>query len=127
MYLPAEVAVLQRATVVKEVRDIHALPCEEQCRKVLSELCKTQEKHPNKYCYVKFPFGYIGYSGLKELLSVHENRSAKRCVQEEREWLETFGGLPSPLCNTVLARIKTSLKLMYGMGQEVKSQSYSET
>ena len=34
-----------------------------------SELCETQEKHPNKYCYVKFPFGYIGYSGLKELLT----------------------------------------------------------
>ena len=58
---------------------------------------------------------------------MHESRSAKRCVQEEREWLETFRGLPSPLCNSVLARIKTSLKLMYGMGQEVRSQSYSET
>ena len=37
---------------------------------------------------------------------MHESRSAKRCVQEEREWLETFRGLPSPLCNSVLARIK---------------------
>ena len=121
MYLPAEVAVLQRATVVKEVRDIHALPCEEQCRKILSELCKTQEKHPNKYCYVKFPFGYIGYSGLKELLSVHESRSAKRCVQEEREWLETFeAGLPSPLCNSILARIKNFIEadVWNGTGSE---------
>ena len=59
---------------------------------------------------------------------MHESRAAKRCVQEEREWLETFeGGLPSPLCTSLLARIKTSLKLMCGMGQEVKSQSYSET
>ena len=86
----------------KKVRDIHALPCEEQCHKVLSELCKTQEKHPNKYCYVKFPFGYIDYSGLKELLGVHERRAAKRCIEEEREWLEAFeSGLPSPLCTIV--------------------------
>ena len=104
--MQADIAALQKATVVKEVRDIHALPCEEQCHKVLSEQCKTQENHPSKYCYIKFSFGYIGYIGLKELLSVHESRSAKRCVQEEREWLETFeGGLPSPLCTSVLARI----------------------
>ena len=51
MYLPADDAVLQKATVVKKVRDIHVCPCEEQCRKLLSELCKAQEKHPNKYCY----------------------------------------------------------------------------
>ena len=44
MYLSADVAVLQKATVVKEVRDIHVRPCEEQYCKVLSELCKTQEK-----------------------------------------------------------------------------------
>ena len=107
MYLPADVAVLQKATIVKKVRDIRALPCEEQCREVLSELCKTQEKHPNKYCYVKFPFGYIDYSGLKELLGVHERRAAKRCIEEEREWLEALeSGLPSPFCASVLARIK---------------------
>ena len=107
MYLPADVVVLQKATVVKEVRDIHARPCEEQYCKALSELCKRQEKHPNKYCYIIFQFGYIGYRGLKELLIVHESRSAKRHVQEQREWLETFEGrLPSCLCTSVLAGIK---------------------
>ena len=72
---------------------------------------------------------YLDYSGLKELLGVHERRAAKRCIEEEKEWLEALeSGLPSPFCASVfIARIKNFLKLMFGMGQEVKRQSYSET
>ena len=51
---------------------------------------------------------YLDYSGLKELLGVHERRAAKRCIEEEKEWLEALeSGLPSPFCASVfIARIK---------------------
>ena len=60
------------------------VPCAEQCRTVLSQLCKAKENNGTKFCYAQFPFGLVDYKGLKQLQAHHESVHEK--LSQEKRW-----------------------------------------
>ena len=64
------------------------IPCAEQCRIVLSQLCKAKENNGTKFCYAQFPFGLVDYKGLKQLQAHHESVHEKHITTEEVEWFK---------------------------------------
>ena len=57
-------------------------------RQAISNLHKQQSDYPDKFSYIKFPFGIIGYDGLDMQLKYHEYITLKEKVAEEKSWLE---------------------------------------
>ena len=64
------------------------IPCAEQCRTVLSQLCKAKENNGTKVCYAQVPFGLVDYKGLKELQAHHESVHERHIRTEEMEWFK---------------------------------------
>ena len=72
MFLPMEVITIPERIKVVEVGSLIEIPSQFQVRQAISMLCKKQEEHPDKFSYIKFPFGMIDYGGLNALLTYHE-------------------------------------------------------
>ena len=57
------------------------IPCAEQCRIVLSQLCKLKENN------AQFPFGLVDYKGLKQLWTHHE--SVHESMLQQKKWSDS--------------------------------------
>ena len=86
--LPMEVVTMPQRIKVVEFGSLIEIPCELQVRQAISNLHKQQSDYPDKFSYIKFPFGIIGYDGLDMLLKYHEYITLKKKVAEEKSWLE---------------------------------------
>ena len=87
MFLPMEVVTMPQRIKVVEFGSLIEIPCELQVRQAISNLRKQQSDYPDKFSYIKFPFGIIGYDGLDMLLKYHEYITLKKKVAEDW-WLE---------------------------------------
>ena len=88
MALPMEVVTLTEIGKVVEVGSLAKIPSDAQVRRAISNLYKEKEKHPDKFVYIKFPFGLVDYAGLQMMKSYHEYISLKKRIAEERVWLK---------------------------------------
>ena len=84
MFLPMEVVTLPESIKVVEICSLTEIPSEPQVRQAISKLYKRREEHPEKFSYVKFPFGMMDYDGLNMLLTYHEYVALKKKVGEEK-------------------------------------------
>jgi hypothetical protein len=64
------------------------IPSELQVRQVISNLRKQQSHHPDKFSYIQFPFGIIGFDGLDMLVKYYEYITFRKKVAEENVWFE---------------------------------------
>ena len=53
-----------------EMCSLSVIPSEPQICQAISMLCREQEINPNKFIYIKFPFGMMSYGGLKNNTSI---------------------------------------------------------
>ena len=88
MFLPMEVVTVSEKMEVVEVGSLTTIPSEPQVRQAISMLYKKQEEFPDKFSYIKFPFGMIDYEGLYMFITYHEYITHKKKVAEERAWLQ---------------------------------------
>ena len=88
MFLPMEVITIPERIKVVEVGSLIEIPSQLQVRQAISMLCKKQEEYPDKFSYIKFPFGMIDYGGLNALLTYHEYLALRKKVAEEKAWLK---------------------------------------
>lgn len=86
--LPMEVITITERADTVNVSTLTEIPSQSQVRGAISKLHKKQEEFPDKYTYIKFPFGIMEYDGLKILQMYHEHIQRKENVSEERAWLE---------------------------------------
>ena len=84
MFLPMEVVTLPESIKVVEICSLTEIPSEPEVRQAISKLYKTRQEHPEKFSYVKFPFGMMDYDGLNMLLTYHEYVALKKKVGEEK-------------------------------------------
>ena len=75
---------------------IRTVPFESQWRSALSTLLQKAEKTPSQYHYIKFPFGLMDTSGLKDLLASYDHRTALKRTLEEKKWLNKQFRVPHP-------------------------------
>ena len=54
-FFPCEVVALLQPAPVCDINKVSMIPCAEQCRIVLSQLCEAKEKNGAKFCYAQFP------------------------------------------------------------------------
>ena len=64
------------------------LPFESQCRTALGQLLRHNNT-PDKFHYIRFPFGLMDANGLRSLISVFESRTAENRTMDEKKWLYT--------------------------------------
>ena len=77
MFLPMEViAVTERIDVV-ELHRLTEIPSEFQAHQAMSKLQQIREEFPDKFTYMKFPFGMMDFDGLSTLLKYHEYMQLK--------------------------------------------------
>ena len=88
MFLPMEIVGLSERVKVVDVGKLVEIPSEIQVRQAISKLYKQKEEHPDKFSYIKFPFGMIDYDGLQMLQKYHEYIALKKKVAEEKVWLK---------------------------------------
>ena len=67
MFLPMEIVTFSERVRVVEVGNLVEIPSEIHVHHAISKLYKNKEEHPDKFAYVKFPFGMIDYDGLHML------------------------------------------------------------
>ncbi len=67
MFLPMEIVTFSEGVQVVEVGNLVEIPSEiDVCQTtIFSKLYKNKEEHPDKFAYIKFPFGIIDYDGLQ--------------------------------------------------------------
>ena len=85
-----EVITVSESVTVAEVDSLIEIPSEHQVRQAISKLCKKQEKYPDMFSYIKFPFGMIDYEGLS-ILATNISQvcyQKKNRVAEEKAWLK---------------------------------------
>ena len=78
MSLPMEVVTLSERAKAVEVGSLVKIPSDVQVRRAISDLYKEKEKYPNKFAYMRFPFGIVDYAGLQMMQSYHEYISLKK-------------------------------------------------
>ena len=88
MFLPMEIVTFSQRVKVVEVSKLVEIPSEVQVRQAISRLYKKREKDPDKFSYIKFPFGMIDYDGLQMLQTYHEYLALKKKIAEEKAWLK---------------------------------------
>ena len=88
MFLPMEIVTFLERVKVVEVGNLVEIPSEIQVRQAISKLYKKREEDPDKFSYIKFPFGMIDYDGLQMLQTYHEYIALKKKNDEERVWLK---------------------------------------
>ena len=62
MFLPMEIVTFSERV---QVVDLVEIPSEIDVCQAISKLYKNKEEHPDKFAYIKFPFGMIDYDGLQ--------------------------------------------------------------
>ena len=87
-FFPCEVVALVQPAPVYDINKVSMIPCAEQRRIVLSQLCKAKVNNETKFCYAQFPFGLVDYKGLKQLQAHHESVHEKHITTEEMEWFK---------------------------------------
>ena len=80
MFLPMEIVTFSERVQVVEVGNLVEIPSEIDVRQAISKLYKNKEEHPDKFAYVKFPFGMIDYDGLQMLRTYHKYIAHKKKV-----------------------------------------------
>ena len=88
MFFPMEVITVTEKINIVEVSSLTEIPCEHQVRQAISKLCKKHEEHPDKFSYIKFPFGMMDYDGLNMLANYHEYIALRKNIAEEKDWLK---------------------------------------
>ena len=73
------ITVTERPDVV-ELSRLTEIPSEFQVHQAMSKLQKKREEFPNKFTYIKFPFGMMDFDGLRALLKYHEYMQLKKKV-----------------------------------------------
>ena len=86
--LPMEVVTVAQRVEVVELNSLIEIPSEVQVRQAISNLYKQKSDCPDKFSYIKFPFGMIGYNELDMLLKYHEHMTYTKKANEENVWLE---------------------------------------
>ena len=79
--------IVREGKYVVEVGSLVKIPSDVQVRRAISNLYK-EKKYPDKFAYIKFPFGIVDYAGLQMMKSYHEYISLKKKIAEERVWLK---------------------------------------
>ena len=69
---------------------ISVIPSQQEVRDAITHIVQEQEKAPNEYVYIEFPFGRLDYTGLKEIEQYYMDVELKRCTSEEKHWLYSF-------------------------------------
>ena len=85
---PFEVVSYSECQTTVTSDSIRTVPFESQCRSALSTLLQKAEKTPSQYHYIKFPFGLMDTSGLKDLLATYDHRTALKRTLEEKKMVE---------------------------------------
>ena len=80
------ITVTERIDVV-ELSRLTEIPSEFQVHQAMGKLQKQREEFPDKYNYIKFPFGMMDFDGLSTLHKYHEYMQLKKKVAEEKAWL----------------------------------------
>ena len=88
MFLRMEIVTFSERVQVVEVGNLVEIPSEIHVRQAISKLYKNKEERPDKFAYVKFPFGLIDYDGLQMLKTYHKYIAHKKKVVEEKAWLK---------------------------------------
>ena len=114
MFLPMEVITIPERIKVVEVGSLIEIPSQLQVRQAISMLCKKQEEHPDKFSYMKFPFGMIDYGGLNALLTYHEYLALRKKVAEEKAWLKQSKQNCEGL-GIILIKSTNIFEIMYGL------------
>ena len=97
-YFPMELFVSTKEMVdTVEMGSLGTIPSEAQIRQAISMLCRRQENEPNKFVYIKFPFGMMNYDGLKTIQAYHESILYKQKIQEEKDWLQSLSKVSSEM------------------------------
>ena len=72
MFFPMEIVSLSERVMIVDVGKLVEIASEIQVRQAISKLYKQKEEHPDKFSYIKFPFGMIDYDGLQMQQKYHE-------------------------------------------------------
>ena len=67
IFVPMEVISSSQKMSVVQVSELTKVPSAQQVRQAISNLYKKREKVPDQFCYVKFPFGMLGYERLQQI------------------------------------------------------------
>ena len=87
-FLPMEVITVSQRISVVEFCSLIEIPSESQVRHAISSLCKQEGNFPDKFSYIKFPFGILDHKGLSMLLKYYERVACEKKVAEENAWLD---------------------------------------
>ena len=87
-FLPMEIFTVTEQEETVAISELTDIPSEVQIRQAISSLYKKKEECPDKYTYVKFPFGSMDYDGLQKLQMYHNYVQGKHMMSEEKTWLK---------------------------------------
>ena len=69
---------------VTDHKYLSVIPTQQQVRDAIAVIIQHKEKAPNEYAYIKFPFGLLDYTGLKDIDKYYMDIQLKSRISEEK-------------------------------------------